>query len=489
MALDTLFASMQGSLGAQLPALLGALGILVIGWFLALLVRAGSRRLLGMAGLNSRLAAATGQPMDAESAIAFGLFALVILVTLVAVFNALDLETVSAPFAALVAQVTGYLPSLLAGTVLSLIVWAIATALRALATRALAATRLDEKLSAQAGVEPISNNLGNVLFWLVLLLFLPAVLGAFQLDGLLGPVRDMVDSGLSLLPNVFAAAVIGFVGWLVARVLRGLVGNLLGAAGIDRLGEKVGMHGSVKLSSLAATIVFILVFVPSLIAALDALRIEAVSGPATAMLEQFFEAVPQIIAAAVILLLTWFVARFAASLVSRLLAGVGFDLLPAKLGVAHAFGEHNTASMKVGRIVLFFAMLFAAVEAANRLGFDQVRDVVTMFITFGADVLLGGVILVVGFWLANVACGAIDKASGDNTTGLARLARFAILGVVIAMGLRAMGIADDIVNLAFGLTLGAIAVAVALAFGLGGREAAGKQMEYWLARWRGESGE
>ena len=57
------------------------------------------------------------------------------------------------------------------------------------------------------------------------------------------------------------------------------------------------------------------------------------------------------------------------------------------------------------------------------------------------------------------------------------------------MGLRAMGIADDIVNLAFGLTLGAIAVAVALAFGLGGRAAAGKQMEYWLARWRGESGE
>jgi hypothetical protein len=62
--------------------------------------------------------------------------------------------------------------------------------------------------------------------------------------------------------------------------------------------------------------------------------------------------------------------------------------------------------------------------------------------------------------------------------------RIAILGVVIAMGLRAMGIADDIVNLAFGLTLGA--VAVALSFGLGGREAAGRQMEYWLARWRGE---
>lgn len=484
--MDTLFAALQGSLGTQLPNLLGALGILVIGWFLALLARAGSKRLLGVVGLNSRLAAATGQRMDAESAIALGLSGLVILVTLVAVFNALDLETVSAPFAALVAQITGYLPNLLAGSVLSLIVWALATALRALATRGLAATSLDEKLSAEAGVEPISKNLGNVLFWLVVLLFLPAILGAFQLNGLLGPVQDMVNTGLAMLPNVFAAAVIGFVGWLVARVLRGLVGNLLGAAGIDRLGEKVGLNESVKLSSLAATVVFILVFVPSLIAALDALRIEAVSGPATAMLGQFFDAVPEIVAAAVILMVTWFVARFASGLIGRLLAGVGFDLLPERLGMAHAFGEKNTASMLVGRIALFFAMLFATVEAANRLGFGQVRDVVTMFITFGADILLGGVILVVGFWLANLASAAIDKASGENTSGLARVARFAILGVVIAMGLRAMGIADDIVNLAFGLTLGAIAVAVALAFGLGGREAAGRQMEYWLAKWRGE---
>jgi hypothetical protein len=52
------------------------------------------------------------------------------------------------------------------------------------------------------------------------------------------------------------------------------------------------------------------------------------------------------------------------------------------------------------------------------------------------------------------------------------------------MGLRAMGIADDIVNLAFGLTLGAVAIAVALSFGLGGREAAGKQMEHWLSKFR-----
>lgn len=97
---------------------------------------------------------------------------------------------------------------------------------------------------------------------------------------------------------------------------------------------------------------------------------------------------------------------------------------------------------------------------------------------------MGSLILVIGFWLANLAYEAMDKASGPNTKGLARIGRFAILGLVLALGLRAMGIADDIVNLAFGLTLGAIAVTVALSFGLGGREPAGKLMEHWLSRFR-----
>ena len=59
-----------------------------------------------------------------------------------------------------------------------------------------------------------------------------------------------------------------------------------------------------------------------------------------------------------------------------------------------------------------------------------------------------------------------------------------IIGLVLAMGLRSMGVADVIVNLAFGLTLGAVAIAVALSFGLGGREAAGKLAEHWLSKLR-----
>ena len=86
-------------------------------------------------------------------------------------------------------------------------------------------------------------------------------------------------------------------------------------------------------------------------------------------------------------------------------------------------------------LLLFFAMLFATVEAANRLDFTQVRDIVTLFIRFGGNVLLGGVILVIGFWLANVAHSAIRRADTTNSESLASIARIAILGLVIGMGL------------------------------------------------------
>jgi len=484
MEQNTLIASLQSTLGGSLPGILGALAILALGWFAAVLVRAGSRRVLRIAGVNQKLQNGTGQAFDLESMLSLGLFGLVLLITVVAVLNVLDLETLSSPFAALLAQITTYLPHLLAGAILSVVAWVLATVLRALTSKMLASTTLDERLATEAGMEPMSANMGNVAFWLVILLFLPAILGAFQLEGMLEPVQGMVDRALLMVPDIFAALVIGFVGWLVAKVLRGLVSNLLAAAGADKLGACVGLDETVKLSRLAGTLVFILVFVPSLIAALDALKIEAVSAPAISMLDQFFGAVPNILAAAVILGVTWFVARFASGLVARLLAGVGFDLLPAKLGLGHAIGEGLTASTLAGRLVLFFAMLFAVVEAANRLSFVQVGELVTMFVQFGGDILLGAVILVAGFWLANLAAETINRASGEHTSGLARIARVAILGLVIAMGLRAMGIADDIVNLAFGLGFGAVAVAVALSFGLGGREAAGRQMEYWLAKLR-----
>lgn len=483
MNMHTLWESLQSTLGGHIPQLLGALGIFILGWVIAVLVRAGTRRSLGLLRVNERFVRLTGTKVDIEGAVGLGLFWVVLLFALVAVFNSLDLATVSGPFTAFTTELFAYAPRLLGGLALALVAWLLASIVRLVSQKLLDRTTLDEKLSEHADMSPIGDSLAGALFWLVILLFVPAILGALGLRGLLDPLTQMLTKALDMLPNAVAALVIGGVGWILATVLRNLTTNLSRTAGIDQIGQRAGIGETVRLSSVAGMLVFIAVFLPSLIAALDALKIEAISRPATDMLGMIMEAVPHLIAAALILVVTWLVATFASRLLASLLATLGFDTLPERIGLGHAFSQVN-ASTFVGRVALFFAMLFATVEAAGQLGFDEVGGIVETFIRFGGDILLGSAILIIGFWLANVAYTAIDRASGPNSKGLARIARFAILALVVAMGLRAMGIADDIVNLAFGLTLGAIAVAVALSFGLGGREAAGKLMEHWLSKFR-----
>ena len=485
MDMTTLFDSIQSTLGDNLPSILGALVILVLGWVVAVLVRAAVRRSLRFIQLNQKIQSTTGSPLNVENGVAAGAYYIVLLLALIAFFNVLNLHLVSGSLQSLVDQVFGYAPKLAAGGVLILIAWLLATMLRRLVSRTLAATKLDEKLSSEAGMRPMSDSVGNVLYWLVILLFLPGILGALGLQGLLHPMQNMVDEILGLVPNIFGAVVIGLVGWFVARLLRDLVSNLLTATGVDRLGERAGLRQTMTVSKLVGLLVYIFVLVPALIAALDALKIEAISAPATDMLGMLMAAVPNILAATIILWLAWFIAGFVATLVTNLLEGVGFNELPQKLGIGGLFSGGMTAARFVGKVVVFFAMVFATVEAANRLGFLQVSDLVGNFIEFGGQVLLGVVIIAVGLWIAGLAHRAIRGLGGKSSAMYAGIARFTVLGLVFAMGLRAMGIADDIVNLAFGLTLGAIAVAAALSFGLGGREAAGKQMEHWLSRLRG----
>ena len=114
MDLSTLFTSLQTTLGATLPLILAALGILIIGWLVAVVARAGVRRLLALLKVNARIEESTGQPVRVESGIAIGVFWVIILVTLVAMLDSLHLDRLSNPFAQLVGRVIGYLPSLVA---------------------------------------------------------------------------------------------------------------------------------------------------------------------------------------------------------------------------------------------------------------------------------------------------------------------------------------------------------------------------------------
>ena len=474
----------QSTLGESTPKILAAIGILFIGWLISISLRAAVHRGLGFLKLNERISSSTNTKMDLEGGLAKGAYYTALLLVLVAMFNVLDLTVASEPIQVLVSQVLDFVPKFFAAGLLLLLAWIVASVVRGITTRALNATQQDEKLMEAAGMPAIGDSVGNVFYWLIFLFFTPAIIGVLEMNGLLAPVQGLLNEILSMLPNIFGAGVIGIVGWFLAKILRSLCENLLATTGLDAFGKKAGLEGTMALSKLGGLIVFIFVFVPALIMSLDALHIEAISKPATAMLQTLLGAIPNVFAAALILTASYLVGSFVATLGSNILGGFGLNALPSKVGLSGLFSGKNsiTPSELAGKVIMFFVMLFAVTEAAGVIGFHQVEELVSTFIQFGSQILLGMIILLTGMWLSDLAYTTIKKVG--NNASMASLVRFAILGLVIAMGLRSMGIADDIVNIAFTLTLGSIAVAVALSFGLGGREAAGKQMEHWLNKLR-----
>jgi hypothetical protein len=106
--------------------------------------------------------------------------------------------------------------------------------------------------------------------------------------------------------------------------------------------------------------------------------------------------------------------------------------------------------------------------------------VVSVILAIAAQVLVGLIIFAVGLYLANLAYKLIASSDTYQARVLAQAARVAIITLASAMALERIGIAPNIVNLAFGLLLGGIAVAIALAFGLGGREVANEQLRSWV---------
>ena len=136
----------------------------------------------------------------------------------------------------------------------------------------------------------------------------------------------------------------------------------------------------------------------------------------------------------------------------------------------------------IGWVVMIAILLFAAAEAANMLGFETLTVLIGQFVVAAWNILFGLVIFAIGLWLSTLAYRMIRNTGTTNAHILATAARVAILVFAGALALRQMGIAESIVNLAFGLMLGAVAVAAAIAFGIGGRGVAADLLE----RWRGQ---
>lgn len=518
------------TLGPSLINLGIAVAILVIGWLIATIAAAVTGGLLKRTNIDNRLAGwVTGRPdgpdgPQVEKWISTAVFWVIMIFVLVAFFNQLDLPAVSEPLNTFLTQVTGFLPKLVGALILLAIAWVVATISKMVITRGLRAFGLDERLNRQVGTTPgsnqlmLSDTLGNALYWFIFLLFLSPILDTLGLQQALAPVQNLLNQILSALPRIIEAIIIAAAGWLLAQVVRRIVTNLLAATGTDRLGARFGVSqttGGQSLSWIIGTIVYVLILIPTAIAALNALGIEAISRPAISMLTQILNAIPQIFTAALILIGAYILGRFVADLVTNILTGLGFNNIFRWLGLdtrpvntgrpvtppldpnippdyqqqtviqdTTPASTTRTPSEFVGIVVLVGIMLLATVAATNILNIVALTAIVTGLVIVAGRILAGLVVFAIGLYFANLAFSLITSSGSRQARILGQIARIAIIALVSAMALQQMGIASNIVNLAFGLLLGAIAVALALSFGLGGREVASQQIREWLAEFK-----
>ncbi len=501
--------------------LLGALGILVLGYVVAALLARGVRRLLRRTGLDRRISGAVGAGSSSsmpqlDRLLSGVVFWVVMVLSIVAALNVLQLTTVSEPLNQFLNQIFAFLPQLGAAAVLAAVGWLLASLARAAMRRvtqglspspepesgALAAAAAAPEAAADAApdtttaeaaqpvalVGQVGHTLAEVVYWLVLLFFLPLILNALNLGSQVTPVVNLFDSFLGALPQIAKAAAIAAVGWFLARTVRLLVANLLASSGIDQVGAGFGLdpkQGGRKLSWLVGTVVYVLILIPTATAALDALAIPAISTPATAMLNSILSALPLIFTAALVLALGVVAGRFIGQLVSRLLAGVGFDRLYTWMGLE---GLNRDGDNPIGRrpsellgvVAQVGVVLFAAVAATDVLNLPGLAVVVEGLLLLFGQILSGLVVFAVGLYLAQLAHHLVSGSSGHQAPLLGQISRVAIIGFSGAMALQQIGVAPNIVGLAFGLVLGSLAVAAAVAFGLGGREVAAEQLREWV---------
>jgi len=476
------------------PNFLAGLAVLVLGWLVALLAALLVRKVLGRTAVDNKIAQWVRGP-DAKAPVPIeqwaskAVFYLIMLIVLMAFFSTIKLTMVTEPLNAVLQPFLAYLPRLIGAAALVLVAWLLATALKKIIRGVLKATKLDEKLGGATGEGaqpmPLSETFADVVYWLVFLIFLPLILQALDLQALLEPVTTLFNKVFAFLPNIISAAAILVIGWFIARIVQRIVQSLLASAGLDRLSEKWGLAASLgkqRLSGVLGLVVYFVILVPVLISALSALQLEAITKPASDMLGKIMAALPNIIGASIVVLIAVVIGKVVSGIVTNVLAGVGFNNVLVTLGLAKLPPQgRQTPAAVVGLVVLALIVLLASVTAADMLEFQAVGVMIKDFIAFAGHILMGVLIIGLGLLLAQIVVKGISTSDARNAHRLALVARVVILALAGAMALRQTGVADDIVNLAFGLTLGAAAVAFALAFGLGGRDMAARTLDEWRA--------
>lgn len=384
-----------------------------------------------------------------------------------------------------------FLPNLLKALILFAIAWGVAFLVRKLVTKVLVKTNVGEHLAKSRkpmdlnyGKERI-NDISKIAYYLVFLLFLPGIFSALDLDAISQPITGMMSSLLAYVPNLIGAAVIVFIGYFVAKIIRDLTFTFLQTVNIDKWYGKMNPRSTqleldpAKKNTLAdvlSKIVFGLVLIPVITSALETLDIRSLTEPIVAVLNKSMQMLPNVIVALMLIVIGYYIANFVAQILENLLERAGinnvFDWVSTDVSTQTIRFDLAKVIAKIVQVVI---VLFITVEALSILKLEVLNTIGSSIIAY-LPLLISGLLIIGGGVVAGYFVeGLINKYAKSPFT--AAIAKYIIIIFAVFMTLEQIKFASTIVNIAFLLVLGGLSVAFALAFGLGGRDFAKRQLE------------
>ena len=462
--------------------------ILIIGWLLAVWLSGAVRKGIDAMGLDRKLGQClpAGAEIPASNIAKYvgrAVYFLILLFAVLGCLTALNLSQAAAPIQKFFDALSSYAANLIGALALVFVAWVVATVVKIAAAAAIRSMNLEKKLAEHADVkegESIAVTTAGILYWVVLLFFLPSILRTLKIDGITAPIEQMLTKFMEYIPNLIGAGAILFVGLFAAKIIRKAASGLVVISHLDSLGEKAGVSkvfGNKGLSGMIGIVAYTLVAIPVIISALTALKIDSLSNSVAGLFDKFLNATGDIIGAALLIFIAFLVGSFVAGIVTQIFENFGFNALMAKLGFKNKeTSSAPTPAALVGKIAFVAILFLAAIAAAELLQFQELSVLLRSFMTFGGNIIVGIIVMLIGIWLSNFAA---DSVKDKCNSLIALVVRLAVLIFTGAIAIHSMDIGGPIVHTAFTFLLGAVCVAIALAFGLGGRDFAAAKLQEW----------
>lgn len=192
---------------------------------------------------------------------------------------------------------------------------------------------------------------------------------------------------------------------------------------------------------------------------------------------QLAEFLPRLMGAFAILVIGWLVAKVTQVGITRFLKVLKVDALSEKAGV-EAFlkqgGLQQSAIDILGMLVYWILMLVVILIALNSLGLQTASELLNRIILYIPNVIVAVFVLIFGLFLAKLLQGALmtylNNAGVRNSAMISNIGRYAVIVFVVSIALEQLSVGRELVVSAFQIAFGAMCLALALAFGLGGRE-------------------